>query len=99
MPIPEGVHLVQRPDILWADVEGETVLYDPVSGRAHLLSPSGSLLWPAFSSPVSVEELAEDVSASFEILLAEAVEQVRAFCDQLLEVGALQPADATGSGT
>lgn len=83
---------------MWVDVDGETVLYDTVSGRVHLLSRSGSLLWPAFSSPVTIAELAEDVASAFELSVQEATAQVETFCAQLLETGALQEAESAGPG-
>lgn len=89
----DAVPVVHRPGVLWADVEGEVVVYDSDAERAVLLSSTGSLLWPALSSPATVRELAADVADVFEIAPADAVQQVGAFVDQLIEIGLLQAAE------
>lgn len=93
MPSIDGPRLVQRPRILSAEIDGEVVLYDGDTGRAHLLSKTGSLLWPAFSSPVTARELGEDVADVFELTVEEAIEQVAAFCDQLIQMGVVEAVD------
>lgn len=93
MPSIDGQRLVQRPQILSAEIDGELVLYDPEAGRAHLLSPTGSLLWPALSSPVTAAELGEDVACVFEVSADEATGQVAAFCVQLVEMGVVDIVD------
>lgn len=93
MASSDTLPVVHRPGVLWADVEGEVVVYDGAVGRAVLLSSTGSLLWPALSSPVTIRELASDVADVFEISPGEALDQVGAFVGQLLDNGLLQVTD------
>lgn len=81
--------LTHRPGVVWADVDGEIVVYDPERGLAFLLSMTGSLLWPHFSGFVDPQELAEDVADVFAIGADQAADQIAVFCQQLVSSGLL----------
>lgn len=51
--------------VAWAEVDGETVAYDEVHKRVHLLSVTATLVWSAIDGHTSLEQIARDLSESF----------------------------------
>jgi hypothetical protein len=51
--------------VAWAEVDGETVAYDEVRKKVHLLSPTATLVWIGIDGRTSFEQIARDLSASF----------------------------------
>lgn len=79
-------------------VAGEIVLVpmtqrtvDPVRRTADLfvLNKTGEYLWELLSTPRSAQELARNLSETFEVSMDEAVSDVSDFVASLMEIGAL----------
>ena len=51
--------------VAWAEVDGETVAYDEIHKKVHLLSPTATLIWSGIDGRTSLEQIARDLSASF----------------------------------
>lgn len=54
------------PDMLTADVDGETVMMDTESGHYYNLDPIGSRIWHALAEPMRVDALCEQLAADYE---------------------------------
>jgi PqqD family protein of HPr-rel-A system len=78
-----------RPDLRIEALEDELVLYDPRSGRAYVLNPTASALWERCDGSRSVETLAQELAAAFEVAYDDALADVRAFLTQLSRGGLL----------
>jgi len=94
-PEPDPATVLRRSDRALAEqVGGETVLLD-AEGDVYLrLNPSGTRLWEALESPVTMRELASVLERHYrlepEVALADTVAFVTAMSDRgLIEAGGL----------
>ena len=53
------------PSVAWAEVDGEAVVYDEIQRKVHVLSPTATLVWGGIDGRTPLEQIAEDLSASF----------------------------------
>lgn len=79
----------RRPDVFRVGLDDETVLYDAVTGRVHLLNPVAGLLWECFDAPVAVDELVRELSACFRVDPSVLEPDVRLLVGRLLAEGLL----------
>jgi hypothetical protein len=61
-----------RPDLTTAELDGETVVYDPSNGQVHQLNATATLVWSLCDGERSVDDLARLVAESYAIPLDEA---------------------------
>ncbi len=54
------------PDMLTADVDGETVMMDAESGHYYNLDPIGSRIWHALAEPTRVDALCDRLAADYD---------------------------------
>ncbi|MCO8127429.1 PqqD family protein [Acidimicrobiia bacterium EGI L10123] len=94
MELDPSAALRRRPDLVWVEVDDAVVVWDPERPAAHLLSTSGSLLWPLFDGSATAADLAADVAEVFHIEPALATEQVMEFAGSLIAEGLLEYADS-----
>ncbi|MEP9378546.1 PqqD family protein [Aquabacter sp. CN5-332] len=59
-------HIVAAPDILSADVDGELVLMDAVSGKYFTFEGVGADIWRALGAPVSVGALCDRLVGEYD---------------------------------
>lgn len=81
--------MVRRPDLLIRDSEGETLLYDPASGRAHWLNATAAVIWKLIDGVASKRDLVETVGDLFALEPGEAQAGVNAVVDELAAQGLL----------
>ncbi|MGH8923029.1 MAG: PqqD family protein [Acidimicrobiia bacterium] len=62
----------RRPDLDHWEVDGESLLYDPATGRAHWLNGTATSVWELIDGSTSLEEIARLVSAAYDIELDQA---------------------------
>jgi hypothetical protein len=75
----------QNAGIETAPLQQESILFHPGQNRFCVLNSTSSFIWNRLATPVSPEELAEDLSARFdEVTGVEALEDVRRALDELL---------------
>lgn len=46
------------------ELDGETILYEEISGALHVLNPTATLVWRCLDGAVSLGELADDIAAA-----------------------------------
>ncbi len=61
-------HIVRNPKLAWREVDGEMVIISPEDSQVHELNETASLIWKHAESE-SVEELAERISAEYDVSL------------------------------
>lgn len=76
-------------EIVWVEVDGETVVYDERRKQVHLLNPTASLVWSAIDGRASLGQIAEELSGAFgaepAVVRSDVLELVR----ELTEMGLL----------
>jgi hypothetical protein len=78
--------------IAWAEVDGETVLYDEVQKKVHVLSPTATLVWSGIDGRTSLQQIARDLSQSFgealQVVRSDVLELARDLMERGLIIGA-----------
>jgi hypothetical protein len=78
--------------IAWAEVDGETVLYDEVQKKVHVLSPTATLVWSGIDGRTSLQQIARDLSQSFGEALPVVRSDVLELARDLMERGLITAA-------
>jgi hypothetical protein len=73
------------PDMLTADVDGETVMMDAESGHYYNLDPIGSRIWQALAEPMQVDALCESLARDFDAPIEVIRKDVLALLETLAE--------------
>jgi Coenzyme PQQ synthesis protein D (PqqD) len=84
------------PSVAWAEVDGETVAYDEVRKRVHVLSPTATLVWSGIDGRTSLEQIARDLSRSFGEALPVVRSDVVELARDLIERGLIAGNGAVG---
>lgn len=79
-------------NVAWVELDGEGVLYDEYGQRVHVLSPSATLIWSGIDGRTSLEQIARDLSASFDTDLEMVRADILELARDLLEKGLLSHA-------
>jgi coenzyme PQQ synthesis protein D (PqqD) len=88
-PDPEVGPVIRRSDLLIRESEGETLLYDPASGRAHWLNATAAVIWELIDGVASRADLVEIVGDIFALEPGEAQAGVDTVVDEFLAQGLL----------
>lgn len=73
-----------RPDLMFVEEAGETILFDPATGEISLLNSSATYLLTLLDGTKSMEQMAEEMAGHFDgVEFAEALKDVTTFIDQL----------------
>lgn len=59
--------LQKHQDVIWREVDGETVLLNPISGRYFGLNRVACSFWSKVDGIASVEEIIEQMLAEYEV--------------------------------
>ncbi len=79
-----------RDDVTVSVLDGEAVVYDPVSHDLHHFNPTASLVLRLCDGTATVGELATDIAEAFQAPVSEVQEQVRALIEDLRAVDLLE---------
>lgn len=78
----------QKPDLDASFAGGRAVIYDPCSGSATVLNPTGSILWKSLENPVGAGELERVITEAFPAIPTESARSdVSQFLESLLKAG------------
>ncbi|MBR0377619.1 MAG: lasso peptide biosynthesis PqqD family chaperone [Lachnospiraceae bacterium] len=77
----------RKPDIIAADMDGEVVMMDIVSGKYYNLGRTGGAIWNLLESPKTLDELVDILTAKYDVDRATCKAQVEAFLKTGLEHG------------
>jgi Coenzyme PQQ synthesis protein D (PqqD) len=78
-------------DLVWREVDAETIVLDLRTQRYLSISHSGSVIWRSLAEGSTHEELVERLTASFGIAEEVARSDVDAFLADCRERGLLEP--------
>ncbi len=76
-------------EIVWVEVDGETVVYDERRKQVHLLNPTASLVWSAIDGRASLDQIAGELSGAFGAEPAVVRSDVQELVRELTELGLL----------
>jgi hypothetical protein len=86
-----------KPGVAHVEIDGERVLYNPVTRAVRRLDPVGSVLWRGLDGEGTLVDLADDVAHAFRIEREAALEDCLAFVERLDQSGFLTEEAATPS--
>lgn len=81
------VKLIRNPDLVAADMDGETVMMSIARGEYFGLNTVGSRVWELLSEPASVGELVARICAEFKVDEATCSADLTSFTQDLLDNG------------
>ncbi|HEX5182611.1 MAG TPA: PqqD family protein [Allosphingosinicella sp.] len=82
--------LSAAPEIVWRDVGGDLVLFDPRSGDYHALNASASFVWRRIARGEGVAAIVAEAAASHPDQADAIARDVRAFVESALAIGLLR---------
>ena len=84
--------LIRHPDLITADMDGETVMMSIQHGEYLGLNRVASRVWELLAEPSSIDALAARICAEFEVDPVTCAADLRAFTQDLLDNGLVRPA-------
>lgn len=76
----------RRPDIVLQDVGGEAILIDPRTDEAHVLNGSAARLWQLCDGERTVDQLAAEFGAIYDLSAADVADDVREVLGELVNL-------------
>ena len=89
MSITPKTILAQSKEVAHQQVLGETVIVVPRKATIHLLNPTGTFIWRAAGSGVSLRKLVSLLCAEYRVSRKRAESDCMAFVEQLKKKGIL----------
>ena len=77
----------RKADIIAADMDGEVVMMDIVSGKYYNLGRTGGAIWNLLESPKTLDELVDALTAEYDVDRATCKAQAEEFMKTGLEHG------------
>lgn len=84
--------LLRNPDLVAADMDGETVMMSVERGEYFGLGGTGSRVWQLLAQPCTLAELAASVAAEYEVDPQTCAADLRGFLEDLLARGLVSAA-------
>jgi hypothetical protein len=84
--------VVRNDSIPTGEVDGELVALDLDKGNCFGMDRIGSAIWEIAAQPVTLGEIADALTARFEVGREQCLSDVAPFVDELLTEGLLRPA-------
>ena len=79
------------PGLIWADMDGETVMMSTEKGEYFGLGGIGSRIWELLEEPVTATRICEQIVAEFDVDAGACEADVVEFLSQLLEIELIRP--------
>ncbi len=76
----------RRADVALQDVGGEAILIDPHTDEAHVLNGSAARLWQLCDGERTIDELAAEFGAIYDLQAADVLDDVREVIDELVKL-------------
>lgn len=78
--------LLQRnPELLSSSIDDETVLFDSEQGQYFSMDPVGSAIWQKLATPITLEQLINDLVKEFDVTHAQCQTDTKTFLTQLYD--------------
>ena len=78
---------MRRPDVISADMDGEVVMMDIVSGKYYNLGTTGGVIWGLLETPKTLSGIVEDLMAQYDVDRKTCESQVEAFLESGMKRG------------
>lgn len=88
--LPPSSRIKRRSEIVFGEVAGEAVLVAPGQARVRMLNPVGSRLWALADGNLTLAQMAEALTAEYEVTPAAAAADVLRFAQDLLAAGLVE---------
>lgn len=92
MIIQKGTFFRRNPDLLFSDMDGETVMMSIKNGEYYGLDEVGSRIWQLLEKPESAETLTEKLIEEYEVTRETCLSDVMEFMNMLAEKQLIIPA-------
>lgn len=92
MPVDETLRVVRNDTVPTGEVDGELVALDLERGSCFGMDRVGSAIWDIAAQPVTVGEIADQLTATHDVTRDQCVSDIAPFIDDLLAEGLLRPA-------
>lgn len=87
----------RRTDVVLQDVGGEAILIDPRTDEAHVLNGSAARLWELCDGERSLDELAAEFGAIYDLTAADVIDDVREVVDELIRLDLVESPAVAGA--
>ena len=77
----------RRPDIITADMDGEVVMMDIMTGKYYNLGATGGMIWGLLESPKTLDNIVDELTKKYDIDRPTCTLQVESFLKSGLEKG------------
>ncbi|OFZ15582.1 MAG: hypothetical protein A2X86_17805 [Bdellovibrionales bacterium GWA2_49_15] len=81
---------VQRKSVPWQEVDGQAIVLSPSTNKAHELNATATLLWHLMEQQVSIEQMANEITAQFEVDMTSARHDIEAILKRFHEEGLVE---------
>jgi hypothetical protein len=83
-----------RKDVTGATVEGDLILFDPVSGKYFATGEVGADIWSRLATPLTLDELCRHMARDYDVAPEVCRKDVVEFVERLRASGLVGEADA-----
>jgi hypothetical protein len=80
-------YLVRSPFLAWRIIEGEAVIISPQERELHSLNEVATDIWRMADGSRTLRQMAQELSQTYEIAPEEALPDVMAFAQEMVEKG------------
>lgn len=80
-------YLVRSPFLAWRVIEGEAVIIAPQERELHMLNEVGTAIWRMADGSRTLQQIAQELSQTYEIAPEEVLPDVLAFAQEMVEKG------------
>jgi pyrroloquinoline quinone biosynthesis protein D len=87
----------RRADVVLQDVGGEAILIDPHTDEAHVLNGSAARLWQLCDGERTIEGLAAEFGAIYDLTAADVIEDVREVVAELAKLKLIEASAPAGA--
>jgi len=76
---------MRNPQLAWREIDGEIVIISPEDSQVHELNETAALVWKHADGAQTVEEIAAEIAAEFDVTSESAQRDVAELIAQLAE--------------
>ncbi len=84
----------RKQDLIAADMDGETVMMDIMTGKYYNLGRTGGAIWNLIAEPKTLSEIVDELTKKFDVERSVCEKQTKAFLLSCAERGIIDKVDA-----
>ncbi|GGZ00354.1 MULTISPECIES: lasso peptide biosynthesis PqqD family chaperone [Shewanella] len=77
--------LRRKPDQIFTDMDGDTVMMVPETGNYFGISGTGSRIWELLEAPQSITDIVEQICNEYEVTEQQCQQDTLSFCQSLVD--------------